>query len=85
MSVRYPVGTRLKCVDYQASRYSPKHFVGKVATVHLSEEYGLGVRFDSYEYSTDDDQHTIDNFIWEVIDRPVSGLCRFLRKVEEKT
>ena len=84
MSAEYPVGTRLKCVGY-ACHSLTKTFVGDYATVHLSQKYGLGVRFDSYGEYEPDDHHSLSSFVWEVVRRPEpKGLIAFLRKHEEK-
>lgn len=84
----YPVGTRLRCTGYTSERRGS--FEGCVAVVSRSHRYGYGVRFEVHDYGDEDDpydQHDFWNYTWEPVDpkdRPVKGICKFLRKLEER-
>ena len=76
----YTEGTRLKCLG--GTGYRVTGFEGYFARVFLSRLYGLGVRFEDYNYSTSTDCHTLENFVWEECPK-TTNLCGFLRKVKD--
>jgi hypothetical protein len=85
---RYPEGTRLRCTGYRCGESGGS--TGSVAEVFISPRFGYGVRFEDYDYGDEDDpqdQHSFEDHTWEPVgpkDRPVKGICKFLRKLEEK-
>lgn len=71
----WPVGTRV-------IRKSD----GQLAVVFDSPIYGYGLRYEDYDYcGNPDDMHDFCPSGWEPVDpkdRPVKGICKFLRKYE---
>lgn len=75
MSARpWPVGTRVR-----------RKSDGQLAVVFESQQYGYGLRYEDFDYLGNPDDIHDTSGEWEPVDpkdKPVKGICKFLRKHE---